>query len=156
MLAEGLMALALLAGRTVVSAATTDAWQAAKRGVAPLFGRSGPRQEQLTEQRLEQTHDQLASLNDAELEQARSVLAAQWATRLADLLEEDPDAEADLRALVRQIQQALPAGVVSAADHAVAAGRDLNVNADHGGVAAGVIHGNVVPANPPGPGPANG
>ena len=156
MLAESVMALASLAGRTVVSAATTDAWQAAKRGMARLFGRSGPRQEQLAEQRLDQTRNQLASLDDSDVEQARSVLAAQWATRLTDLLEEDPDAEADLRALVQQIQQALPAGMVSAADHAVAAGRDVNVQADHGGVAAGVIHGNVVPANPPGPGPANG
>ena len=75
--------------------------------------------------------------------------------RLADLLEEDPDAEADLRALVQQIQAALPAGMVSAADHAVAAGRDVNISASGGGVAAGVIHGNVAPPDPTRPGPAN-
>ena len=44
-----------------------------------------------------------------------------------------------------KIQAALPAGVVSAAGHAVAAGRDVNIRADRGGVAAGVIHGNVAP-----------
>ena len=74
--------------------------------------------------------------------------------RLADLLEEDPDAEAELRALVRDIQAQLPAGVASA-DHAVAAGRDIKIFAAGGGVAAGVIHGNVVPPNPTRPGPAN-
>jgi hypothetical protein len=45
---------------------------------------------------------------------------------------------------------------VSAVDHAIAAGGNVDLKADHGGVAAGVIHGNVVPANPPGPSPANG
>ena len=34
MLAETLMALAALAGNTVVAAATTDAWEAARRGFA--------------------------------------------------------------------------------------------------------------------------
>ena len=63
--------------------------------------------------------------------------------------------EADLRALVQEIQAALPAGMVSAADHAVAAGRDVNISAASGGVAAGVIHGNVTPPDPTRPGPAN-
>ena len=40
----------------------------------------------------------------------------------ADLLEEDPGAEASLRARVLEIQAALPAGMVSAVDHAVSAG----------------------------------
>jgi hypothetical protein len=44
MLAETLMALAALAGNTVVAAATTDAWEAARRGFARLL------------QRLEGTH----------------------------------------------------------------------------------------------------
>jgi hypothetical protein len=44
---------------------------------------------------------------------------------------------------------------VSAADHAVAAGRDLSIHADGGGIAAGVIHGNVAPPGPTVPGPGN-
>ena len=156
MLAEGLMALASLAGQTVVKAAATDAWEAARRGVARLLGRGDPKQEELAEQRLEQTREQLTGPEGTDLDQARSALAAQWATRLADLLEEDPYAEADLRALVNEIQRALPAAMVSAADHAVAAGRDVNIGASGGGVAAGVIHGNVAPPNPTRPGPANG
>src|SRR5712691_10764184 len=154
MLAETLMALAALAGNTVVAAATTDAWEAARRGFARLLGRGDPKQEQLAEQRLEETRQQLTGVAGAASEQARAALAERWAGRLADLLEEDPGVEADLRALVQEIQAALPAEMVSAAGHAVAAGRDVNISATGGGVAAGVIHGDVAPPNPPGPGPA--
>jgi hypothetical protein len=155
MLAETLMALAALAGNTVVAAATTDAWEAARRGFARLLGRGDPDRTTVAEQRLEETREQLTGAEGAELEHARAALAERWAGRLADLLEEHPDAEADLRALVQQIQAALPAGMVSAADHAVAAGRDVTISATGGGVAAGVIHGNVTPPDPTRPDLAN-
>ena len=155
MLVEGLMTLAALAGNTVVAAATTDAWEAARCKLARLLGRGDPKREQLAEQRLEETRQQLTGPEGAELERARAALAERWAGRLADLLEEDPDAEAELRALVEELRAMLPAGVMSAADHAVAAGRDVNIGATSGGVAAGVIHGNVAPPNPTKTGPAN-
>ena len=154
MLAEGLASLASLAGQTVVKAATTDTWDAAKRGIARLLGRGDPKQEQLAERRLEETRGQLAGMEGTDLEQARSSLAAQWATRLADLLDVNPGAEADLRALAQRIQKELPAVMVSADDHAVGAGRDVNIKADDGAVAAGVIQGTVAPPNPTRPGPA--
>jgi hypothetical protein len=156
MLGESLMALATLAGQTVVTAAVTDAWEACRHGFARLLGRGDPKQIQAAERRLEETRDQLTGPESKLLEQARAALAAQWATRLADLLEENPDAEADLRTLVQQIQAALPAGMVSATDHAVAAGRDVNIKASGGGVAAGIIHGQVVAGNPQSPGRGNG
>ena len=43
---------------------------------------------------------------------------------------------------------------VAASDHAAAAGRDMKVTASGGGIAAGVIHGNVAPPGPTLPGPA--
>lgn len=144
--------LVALAGNTLVAAAVTDAWETARHGFARLFGRGKP--DPVTERRLEATRSQLDAAPPADLEQVQANLARQWALRLADLLEEDPDTEADLRVLVQEIQAALPAGVVSAADHAVAAGRDVNIRADRGGVAAGVIHGNVAPPNPTGRGAA--
>jgi hypothetical protein len=152
--AESLMALASIAGSTVVAAAATDAWEAARRGFARLLGRGDPNRTKVTELRLAETHAQLAGAAGADLESARTALEAQWVTRLADLLEEDPGAEAELRGLVEEIRAALPGGVVSAADHAVAAGRDVNIRADRGGLAAGVIHGNVAPPGPTVPGPA--
>jgi hypothetical protein len=156
MLAEALMALAALAGNTVVAAASTDAWEAARRGFARLLGRGNPDRTRVAEQRLAETHEQLTRTVGVDLEAARSALEAQWVTRLADLLEEDPGVEADLRTLVQEIQAALPAGMVSAADHAVAAGGDVNITASGGGVAAAVIHGNVAPPDPTVPGPVTG
>jgi hypothetical protein len=152
MLAETLTALAALAGNTVVAAATTDVWEACRRGFARLLGRGDPQRTMVAERRLAETHEQLTGASDTDLESARSALQTQWATRLADLLEEDPAVEADLRALVQEIQASLPAGVISAADHAVAAGRDVNITASGGGVAIGAIHGNVAPPGPLPPG----
>ena len=88
------------------------------------------------------------------LVRARETAAERWAGRFADLLDEDPSVEAELRALVDEVAARLPTGAVSAADHSVAAGRDVNVTASGGGIAAGVIHGNVTPPDPTPPGPA--
>jgi hypothetical protein len=103
-----------------------------------------------------ETREQLTGAAGTDSEQARAALAERWAGRLEDLLEENPDVEAELRVLVRQIQAALPAGTMSAAGHAVAAGRDVNISASGAVVAAGVIHGNVAPPGPTQEGPANG
>ena len=155
-LVAALMALATVAGNTVVTAAVTDAWEAARKGFARLLGRGDPDRTKAVERRLEDTRERLTEATGADLERTRAALEAQWVTRLADLLEDDPGVEADLRTLVQQIQAQLPAGMVSAADHAVAAGRDVNISAASGGVAAGVIHGNVPPPNPIYPDPVNG
>jgi hypothetical protein len=154
MLAETLMALAQLAGLTVVAAAVTDGWETARRGTARLFNRGDAKKEELAVQRLEETREQLAGLEGSELEQASATLAAQWTTRLADLLEENPEVEPELRALVDEIRAALPERAVSAIDHSIAAGRDVKISADRGAFAAGIVHGNVTPPGPTGPGPA--
>ena len=153
---EALIALAALAGNTVVAAATTDAWEAARRKFAWLLGRGDRTRRRLAERRLEETRDQLTSAAGADLERVRAALEAQWVTRLTDLLEDDPGVEAELRAVVEEIRAQLPAGTVAAADHAVAAGRDVNISASGGGVAAGVLHGDVAPPGPTRPGPAGG
>ena len=155
MLAEGLASLASLAGRTVVAAAVTDAWGTAKQGFARLLGRGDTGRTGVAERRLEQMREELAGVPAAELERAQSQLEAAWQTRLLDLLEERPETAADLQALVEQVQAQLPAGAVSAAGHGVAAGRDVNITASGGGVAAGTVHGNVTPGVPTSPGPAN-
>jgi hypothetical protein len=155
MLAEDLAALAMVAGNTVVTAATSDAWEAARREFARLLGRGDPNRTKAAERRLAETREQLAAAG-ADLESARSALRSQWATRLADLLEEDPGVEDELRAVVQEVQAALPGGMVSATDHSAATGRDMTITASGGGVAAGVIHGNVAPPGPRGPGPAIG
>jgi hypothetical protein len=153
---EVLPALAALAGNTVVAAATTDAWEAARNRFAQLLGHGDPKKEQQAEKRLEETRQQLEGASGRELEQAQADLGRVWQVRIADLLEEDPGIEAELRAVVEEIRAQLPAGTVTAADHAVAAGRDVNIKATSGGVAAGVIHGDVAPPGPTRPGPDRG
>ena len=144
--------LAALAGNTLVAAAVTDAWETARHRFARLFGRGEP--DPATERRLEATRRDLAAATPGDREPVQADLAAQWAVRIADLLEESPGAEAELRALVDEIAALLSDGGVVAAGHSVAAGRDVRIRADRGGVSAGVIHGNVALPGPTGPGPA--
>jgi len=153
-LEEEFVSLASLAARTVVAAAVTDAWGITKRGFARLLGRGDVGQTELAERRLEQAREQLAGVPVADLEQLQAQLEGTWQTRLLDLLEEHPETAADLLALVDQVQAQLPAGAVSATGYGVAAGRDVNITASGGGVAAGTLHGNVTPGNPTTPGPA--
>jgi hypothetical protein len=155
-LVAALVALAALAGNTVVTAAVTDAWEAAKSGFARLLGRGDPDKIKAAEGRLEETHDQLTQATGADLERVQAELEAQWKTRWADLLEDHPEVAADLQTLVDQVR-----AQVSAADHSVAAGRDMNVSggvniADRGGVAvSGNVQGGIATGNPPTPGPAS-
>ena len=153
---EVLLALAQFAGQTVASAAITDVWESARHKFAKLVGRGDPNRTQVAERWLADTHEQLTAVAGADLEPARAAQAQRWQDRFADLLDEDPGIEADLRALVEEIQAELPAGVVSAADHSFAVGGSATFTASGGGIAAGVIRGDVSTGNPPRPGPAKG
>ena len=76
MLTENLMALASLAGRTLVAAAATDGLEAARRRFARLLGRGDPRQTQVAERRLDDTsRESWRGVPGADPEQARSVTA---------------------------------------------------------------------------------
>jgi hypothetical protein len=148
------MALAQWAGQTVAAAAVTDVWEAARHKIARLLGRGDSKRAEVAERWLDETHQQLAAAEGADLEPVRAEAARRWEGRFADLLDEDPAVEADLRSLVEEIAAQLPAEMVSASGHSVAAGRDVNITASGGGTAVGVIHGNVAPPNPTPPGPA--
>lgn len=146
--------LAQWAGQTVAAAAVSDVWESARRKFARLLGNGDPKKTELAEQWLEQTHEQLTGATGGELESARAAQAQRWQGRFANLLDEDPDSEAVLRALVAEIRAELPAEVVlSAADHSVTAGGNVSISASSGGVAAGVIHGDVSAGYPTVPGP---
>jgi hypothetical protein len=150
---DALIALPQFAGQTVAGAAITDVWEAARGRFARLLGRGDTQKTKVAEQWLGQTHDQLTAGTGSGLE-AQQAQAERWAGRFADLLDEDPGLEAELRALAEEVAAQLPAAVVSAAENSLAAGRDVTITADGGGTAAGVIHGNVAPPGPTPPGPA--
>lgn len=153
---EAPLALAQFAGQTVAAAAVTDVWEAARHKFARLLGHGDPKKAEVAERWLAETHQQLIAAAGAELEPVRAAQAQRWQGRFADLLDEYPGIEAELRALVEEIQAELPAGVVSAADHSVAAGGNVSIGATSGGVAAGVIHGDVLAGNRPSPGLGQG
>src|ERR1700683_2297059 len=121
MLAESRLTLAALAGRAVVDAAATDGWEATERGYAKVLGCGDAAKTQLAEQWLAEKREQLTPGAGTDLELQRTALAVRWAGRLADLLKDNPDAEADLRALVQDIQAALPAEKPSVTNHVVSA-----------------------------------
>ena len=142
-------ALAELACNALVQAMVSDAWEDIRQKVARLFGRG--QQDQQIERRLTATRGELEASSGADLQKVQQTLASQWKTRFSDLLDDHPDAEAELAALVEEIQVGKP---VTAADHSVAAGRDVNVRAEGASVAAALFHGNVS-LGPTLPGPAS-
>jgi hypothetical protein len=99
-------ALAALAGNTIVAAAVSDAFEGVRAKVARIFGRgqSDPR----IERRLNQTRQQLAAAAEDELETARETQSRQWQTRIADLLDDHPEAVAELQALMAELRPAAP------------------------------------------------
>jgi hypothetical protein len=157
-----LAALAASAATSLVQAVVTDGWEGIRHKVGRLFGRG--RDDEPTERRLAQTRQELVTANPADLAQVQAMLAARWETRFADLVADYPDAEAELTALLPDLEAAAAMPVV-ATDHSVSAGRDVTVTAKGGSVAAGVIAGNVVvpaarlsdePPDPTGPDPGVG
>ena len=147
-------ALVALAGSAFVTAAVTDAWEDVRQKITRFFGRGSA--DPLIERRLDATRAQLEAAPPADLGKAQAEQAARWAGRLADLLEDHPDAEDELRSLVAEIQRRLPGAADAATRNSVAVGRDVNVTAEHGSLAAGVIHGDVTWPGPPMPGRASG
>jgi hypothetical protein len=134
------MALAHYAGQMVAAAAMTDVWESARGRFARLLGRPDERKTRAAEQRLEQTRQQLAAAAPgATLERAVNTAAQVWATRFEDLLDNDPDARAELLALVMELTAELPAAVVPAVNR-MAAWPDVNV-AVSGGLAAALLWG---------------
>jgi chromosome segregation ATPase len=123
--------LVALASNAAVAAAASDAWEDVRHKLARLMGRGDLMREQLAEQRLDETRQQLGQTDS---EAAREFQARRWQARFADLLDEYPDLEGDLRALVEEIQAHFQAEMVSGADHTVAAGRDVNISASGAGL----------------------
>ena len=105
---EVLIALAQWAGQTVAAAAVADAWESARHKFARLLGRGDPRKTEVAERWLEQTHQQLTAVEGTDLESATAAQAQRWEARFADLLDRLPDVEADLRALIEEIQAQAP------------------------------------------------
>ncbi|MGW2740736.1 hypothetical protein [Streptomyces sp. NPDC001450] len=162
-LPEALVGLATAGGTAVVQAAGTEAWAAFRQRVATWFGRGDAGRESGELARLDQTAADLATAEPgsadggASAERIRIRQEALWQARFENLLESLTEAEreraaTELRAL---LDGRRPPGT-AAGDGGLAVGGDLNISAENGSVAAGVIHGGVQMSPPPPPAPSQG
>ncbi|MEF2526309.1 hypothetical protein [Streptomyces sp. CS62] len=97
-----------MGGGTIVAAAATDAWQSTRGGVVRLFSRGDDQEEQRISGQLDRIPHQLEQASEAEQDQVRTALADRWRVKLAELLEEYPELEGELRALVEQVRASAP------------------------------------------------
>ncbi|MEV4110228.1 hypothetical protein [Nonomuraea sp. NPDC049695] len=106
---EWLAALAAAGGTALVEAAATDAWKTARDGFARLFGRGDEDRTRLAESRLDELAVRVESADPETRAQVRAQALTAWQVRLTDLLEESPQAAAELRDLVTRIEELIPA-----------------------------------------------
>ncbi|MGA4846967.1 hypothetical protein ACOBQB_12140 [Streptomyces sp. G5(2025)] len=156
-MSESWAALAAMGGGAVVQAIGTDAWAAVRTGVARLFGRGETDAGTLA--RLDRTAADLDARPVADDPGAgRANPAHAWRTRFEDFLGALPDdersaAEQELRVLIALV----PRATTDPAEGGrwAGAGRDMNISAGDGSVAAyqvGTVHLGV-PPDPTTPGP---
>ncbi len=135
-LIEAVAELAMTGAATVVGAMATDAWQSAKTRAAALLGRGDEERRDLAEARLERAAAEVEAADPAHRDEARQRVTAAWQVRLVDLLEDHPEAEAELRRMIEELSGRLPAAQQSWVQHISAKGQ--------GSVAQGVMFGDII------------
>lgn len=120
MLAEALTALASTGATALVTAMVTDGWEATRTRFARLLGRGDDRQTKAVAERLERSRAALAAVPGPDLERAQAEQEIAWRTRLSDLLEQEPAAEGELRALITDIQAQVSRSAGSVEQHVAA------------------------------------
>lgn len=113
---QWLIALSTSGATALVKAAATDAWQEIRSGFRQLFGRGDPDRERLAERRLDDAAAKVEQADDGTREDVRTDQIAVWRTRLADLLEEEPDQARALRMLIGRVAELLPDTGLTATD----------------------------------------
>ncbi|MEW2266101.1 hypothetical protein ACGF5T_30620 [Streptomyces sp. NPDC047853] len=157
MIEQALIALAASGGTALVQAAGTDAWTGLRQAVAGWFGRGDVQRERAELERLDQTADIVQAAGQGEVERVRDRQEAVWQTRIETLLEnldaaQREQAAEELRAVLAQ--HASQPGV-SAGQGGLAA-NTVDVRADRGSIAGGVINGGAQISNPRLPDPPQG
>jgi hypothetical protein len=132
---EWMIQLATSAGTSLATALGTEAWAFARERFARLLGRGDDERTALAERRLDATAAEIERAPAAERAEALARQQAVWQTRLADLIEEEPAVADDLRALVAELIERLPATT----HHSV-----MHITANDHGTAQGVQHGNII------------
>jgi len=145
MVTEWLATALASGGSALAGAAATDVWQTARSGVAKLFGRGGERRRELAERLADQMAGEILSAAPAVQDQVRERWAAAWEQRLADLVEEYPEASDDLRSWVEEVRAQLPATQREWVNTFIAQGQATQYNAPGGSMTIN----NITGINPP-------
>ncbi|MDX3587280.1 hypothetical protein [Streptomyces europaeiscabiei] len=158
MLEEALVAAAAAGGIAVVQAAGTEAWTGLRQAIARWFGRGDEQREQAELERLDQTASAIEASDADTVDRVRIRQEAAWQARIEATLESLGEAERDqaadeLRAL---LAQHTPHGGVSAGQGGLAVGGNVDIRAEGGSIAAGVIHGGAQIGRPLAPDPSQG
>ena len=136
MVVEWITAAAEAGGTALIGAAATDAWQTARNGMVKLFARGGKRRAELARDRLDRDVAVIEAAGPGERDEVRARLLPGWQVRLADLLEEFPDARDEMVAWAEQVRAQLPTAEASWVQNITAAAP--------GATAQGAMFGNVV------------
>ncbi|MFE9181438.1 hypothetical protein ACFYN5_34970 [Streptomyces sp. NPDC007126] len=158
MLEQALTALAAAGGTAVVQAAGTDAWTELRQAVARWFGRGDRQRERVELERLDQSAGELEMTEAAMVERERIRQEAAWQTRIEAVLENLDDTERAQAAeeLRNLLAQHTPQGGALAGQGGLAVGGNVDIRAEQGSIAAGVIHGGAHIGRPPAPDPTQG
>jgi hypothetical protein len=104
--------------------------------VVKLFARGGERRAELVRDHLDRDAAAIEAASPGERDEVRAHLLPSWQVRLADLLEEFPDAREELSAWVEQVRAQLPTAQASWV-------QNISANAP-GATAQGAMFGNVI------------
>lgn len=107
MVEGALAALARTGGTALVAGMATGAWPASRSAAALLFGRGGAARRNAIEALLDASAVVVAKAEDTD--QARRSLILVWRLELEALLRRYPEVQGELRDLVAQVHDALPA-----------------------------------------------
>jgi len=110
--------LSQVAADALVSAIATDSWEAVKRRFATVARR---------DRQIDATRDALAARTGSDLKRAKSVQAGVWATRLQDILDDDPGAAQALRDFLADLRVTPPAAAAIKSQFQHAQGRSTVV-----------------------------
>ena len=125
-----LTALATAGATVLVQQMVTDGWGNVRDRVVALFSRG--RDEEAVAGELEESRADLVAARDAEDEDAAADVQASWRSRLRRTLRDDPEAVAELRALL---------------DELAPASAPATPGAVHNTISGGVQHGPVIQAH---------
>lgn len=117
--------LAQSAGVTLVTLMTTDAWHRTREGIAQLWRRAQPHRAEAVVAELDVTREDALAAAEARDEETLGELGLEWQGRLRRLLTAQPDAAADLRRLLDELEPSASTGpaVKVINQHATASGR---------------------------------